>query len=280
LSGEDGQVGVFEGRFEWASGGGRRSVGNDAGVNAIASMGGVADEVLCAKSGKLGAGYNDFPNFSSDLREEGFRSAVSEKLAVRENGDIRGNGFNVGDDVRRENDDALAGKFGKKIAKTDALFGIEAGGGFIDDEELGIVEERLRDADALAHAAGIAAERALGGVGEIYEREEFGDAPAGSRSGDAFYSGEIVEEFDGAEIGVDAEVLWKIAEDGAKSVGMAGDVGVVPEDAAIGRLRDGGEDAHESGFAGAIGAEKTEDARLQRKMHIAKGLDAAAIVFA
>lgn len=244
MRGEDGEIGVFERRLERASGCGWGSVRNDAGVHALAAMGGAADEMACTKSGKFGARDDDFPNFSSDLREKGFGSAVSEKLAVGKDGDIGGDGFHVGDDVRRENDDALAGKFGEKISEANALLGIKAGGGFIDDEELRIVEERLRDADALAHASGVAAERALGGVGEIYEREQFGDAPAGGRRGDAFYSGEIVEEFDGAEIGIDAEVLRKIAEDGAEYVGIAGDVGVVPEYAAGGWLRDRGEDAH------------------------------------
>ena len=248
-------------------------------MNTIAAMGGTANEVASAKSGKLRAGDNDFPNFSCDLREESFGSAVREKLAVGEDGDTCGHGFHVGDDVRGENNDAFAGKFREKIAEADALFGIETGGGLVDDEELRIVEERLRDADALAHAAGIAAERALGDVSEIYEREEFRDAPAGSGGGDAFHGGEIVEEFDGAKIGVDAEVLRKVAEDGAKSVGIASNVGVVPEDAAGGGLRDGGEDAHESGFAGTVRAEEAENAGLQGKLNAAKRLHATAIVF-
>ena len=64
-----------------------------------------------------------------------------------------------------EDDNALAGQLGEKIAKADALFGIEARGGLINDEELRIVQERLRDADTLTHAAGISAERALRDVG-------------------------------------------------------------------------------------------------------------------
>ena len=128
-------------------------------------MGRAADECFSAKRWELGAGDDNLPDFSCDLREKSFRRAVSEELTVSENGDIGGHGFDVGDDVRRENDNALTGKFREKIAKAHAFFGIEAGGGLVNDEQLRIVEERLGDADALAHAAGISAERALGGVG-------------------------------------------------------------------------------------------------------------------
>jgi hypothetical protein len=99
-----------------------------------------ADEVFPPKRGKLDAGDDDFPNFSGDLGEKRLWRAVCEKLAMSEDGDVGSHGFDVGDDVRGEDDDALAGKLREKIAKADAFFGIESRGGLIDDEELRIVE--------------------------------------------------------------------------------------------------------------------------------------------
>jgi hypothetical protein len=69
LRGEDGEVGVFEGRLELASLGGRYAVSNDAGMDAITAMSGAADEMFLTKRGKFCAGDHDLPNFARDLRE-------------------------------------------------------------------------------------------------------------------------------------------------------------------------------------------------------------------
>jgi hypothetical protein len=55
--------------------------------------------------------------------------------------------------VGGKNDDALARKLREKIAVSHPLFGVEACGGFIDNQELQIVEQCLRNAHTLAHAA-------------------------------------------------------------------------------------------------------------------------------
>jgi hypothetical protein len=116
-------------------------------------MGDAADEVALLEGGQIGAGEEDFPDFAADGSEEGFWGSVREEAAVRKDSDVGGNSLNVGDDVRGEDDDALAGKLGEEIAEAHALLGIEAGGGFVHDEELRVIEQSLRDADALAHAA-------------------------------------------------------------------------------------------------------------------------------
>ena len=52
------------------------------------------------------------------------------------------------------------GELGEQVAEAHALLGVEARGRLVDDDERRVVEQRLRDADALAHAAREAAERA------------------------------------------------------------------------------------------------------------------------
>ena len=80
---------------------------------------------------------------------------MREQSTVRENRDVRRDGFDVRHDMRRQNHDALAGKLGKQIAKSHALFRIESRSRLIDNEKLRIVEQSLRNADTLPHAAGI-----------------------------------------------------------------------------------------------------------------------------
>jgi len=50
--------------------------------------------------------------------------------------------------------------------------------GSSNDEQLGVVEQCLRDADAAAHAAGVPAELAVAGVGEVDQLQQLADPPA------------------------------------------------------------------------------------------------------
>src|SRR5208337_3728407 len=113
-------------------------------------MGDAADEMALLEGGQISAGEEDFPDFAADGSEEGFWGSVGEEATVGEDGDVGGDSLDVGDNVRGEDDDALARKLGEEIAEADALLGIEASSGFIHDEELRVIEKSLRDADALA----------------------------------------------------------------------------------------------------------------------------------
>ena len=71
-----------------------------------------------------------------------------------------------------EEDDAITAEGREEIAEADALFRIEAGGGFIYDEEIGIVEEGLGDAEPTLHAARKFFDFLIFFVGEIDELDE------------------------------------------------------------------------------------------------------------
>ena len=124
-----------------------------------------------------------------------------------------------------------------------------------------IIEQGLGDADALLHPAGIAAQRALANVGEIYKVQEFVDAFLRRGCVEALDGGEVLEEFDRIEIGIHAEVLREVAESRTQSVGVGGQIGVVPYDAAFCGARDGGQDGHQRGLARTVRTQKTENAR-------------------
>ena len=78
----------------------------------------------------------------------------------------------VADDVRGEDDDHVVADGAEEVVEADALLRIEAGGGLVDDDEAGLAEERLRDAEALLHSAGEAAEGLLADVEEVRLLEE------------------------------------------------------------------------------------------------------------
>ena len=71
------------------------------------------------------------------------------------------------DDVRREDHDGVLADLAEQVQEAHALGGIEAGGGLVDDDQRRVAEQRDGDAEALAHAAGVAAELLLAHVVEV-----------------------------------------------------------------------------------------------------------------
>ena len=71
------------------------------------------------------------------------------------------------DDVRGEDDHAVLAQLAEQVQEAHALGRVEAGGRLVDDDEPRVAEQRHRDAEALPHAAGEAAELLLAHVPEV-----------------------------------------------------------------------------------------------------------------
>ena len=72
-----------------------------------------------------------------------------------------------------EQHDAIASKLSEDSVEALALFGIETSGWLVDDHQARVARDGLRNAKALAHAAGVGLHLALGGLGEIDAFEQF-----------------------------------------------------------------------------------------------------------
>jgi hypothetical protein len=73
-------------------------------------------------------------------------------LAAADDDDLAAGVFDFGEDVRGEDDGVVAGEGGDEFAGLDDLFGVEAGGGFIENQDLGVMDNGLGETDALAVA--------------------------------------------------------------------------------------------------------------------------------
>jgi hypothetical protein len=95
--------------------------------------------------------------------------------------------------VERMTDHILA-DLGKEVQEAVALLRIEAGGGLVDDDELGIADQRLGDPEALPHSAREAGKRLLAHRPQVHLVEEGLDRPLaiGCR-GDALQHRHMVE---------------------------------------------------------------------------------------
>ena len=75
-------------------------------------------------------------------------------LAVVDDDHLAAGLLDFGQDVGAENDGVIAGEAGDQLAGFALLFGIEAGGGLIENQHGRVVNDRLGDADALPVAFG------------------------------------------------------------------------------------------------------------------------------
>src|SRR5687768_4008187 len=171
------------------------------------------DRVLALDGGQLVLGDHAAPDASAQLLDGAQRLGLEDDLAVVDDGHAAAELGDVFDDVRREDDDGVFAEVAEEIEEAHALGGVESGGGLVDDDELWIGEERDGDAEALAHAAGVAAELLLACVPEVGLVEERVDCLfARVLVGNAFEDGEVIEQSLGGHVRVDAELLWQVAE--------------------------------------------------------------------
>src|SRR5438094_2486274 len=86
---------------------------------------------------------------------------IRDDLPLRDDQRLLADGGDLGKDVRREHDRVLAGQRLDELAHLDDLRGIEPDGGLVEDEHLGVAEQRLRKSDALLLSFGEVADDAL-----------------------------------------------------------------------------------------------------------------------
>src|SRR5262249_7955070 len=149
----------------------------------------------------------------------------------------------------------------EQVVEARALGRIEARGRLVDDHEFGITEQRLGDAEALAHAAGESLHRALAYVVQVGLLQQGRNLlAAGALWADVLQHGEMIEQVFGGYAGINAELLRQITEDAADRVRIAHHVDAVVEHLSGRWLLQRRDDAHQRGLAGPVRAEQAEHA--------------------
>jgi hypothetical protein len=157
-------------------------------------------------------------------------------------------------------------------------FRIEAGGRLVDDHQARRAEQRLGDAEALAHAARIGAECALARVPEIgLLQQRFDRFLALALAGQPLEDGEVAQQPFGTHLLVDAEVLGQVAELAAQPFLVLQDVEAVEMDASAIGILQRGDGAHQRGLAGAVRPQQPEHSVGDVEADIVDGLDAIGI---
>ncbi len=198
------------------------------------------------------AGAVDGPRHEAGAGEDFPERAVGEEIAVGELGKAvaaLGHVQVVGGD---ENGDAVVGEAVEFVPKFPTGLRVDAGGGLVEQVELGRVDEAGGEGEARFPAAGEFAGELVAAVGEA-EGFEAG-ADGGGAVGDGVKAGDEIEVFADAEVFVVTELLGHVA-DVALDVGLLGASIVAEAGAGVGR-EEAAEQADRGGLAAAVGAEE------------------------
>ena len=100
----------------------------------------------------------------------------------------------------------------EQFADFDDLLGVEAGGGLVEDQDVGVVDDRLGEADALPVAFGELADQLVADVADGAAPDHFVDAPVDIGGGDALQLADEGEVLGDLHFGVDRRRFRQVAD--------------------------------------------------------------------
>jgi hypothetical protein len=95
--------------------------------------------------------------------------------------------------------------------------GVDARGRFVQDDELGVMDDGLGETDALEHALGIGPDRAIGRLGHRRQAESVFDGSRDVRGCDAAELGAVADEFATAE---ELMEVWRFRQEAGAAAGF------------------------------------------------------------
>lgn len=145
-----------------------------------------------------------------------------------------------------------------EIEHVVAALGIKPVRRLIEEDELGVVGDRLGEFDALLHAGGEALDRTVALLLESHVVEDVGGTLAGGATGQPGDLGHVGDEIGGSGIHREAIGLRHVTDKAPNGEGVG--AGVEAEDAGVTGIGRGEpeEALDEGGFAGAIGPEEAD----------------------
>jgi hypothetical protein len=98
------------------------------------------------------------------------------QFSLTDDDDLFAGLFDLGQNVGAENDGVVTRELLEQVAYFDDLLGVESAGRLVEDEDVGIVDDRLGEADALPVSFGKLADQLLADVGDRTTADDVVDA--------------------------------------------------------------------------------------------------------
>ena len=216
------------------------------------------------------------PHLAARVPHETVRRVVGDQPALAHDGQMGRHVLDVGHDMGRHDHQLAEADFRQQVAEAQPLLRIEAGGRLVDDQHIGIVEQRLRDAEPAPHAA---RESGRLPVRVLVQVDRLQQVPQARRIAHALQRREVLQEFQRGQVRIDAEILRQEAEAPAYRIGLAHDVGTVEQYLAAGRPGQRGDHLHQRRLAGAVMADQADHAGGQLQTDVVDRTDVVRIGF-
>ena len=169
--------------------------------------------------------------------------------------------LDLAQDVRREQDREVALLHEPAEHREQLLHARRVDGDrrLVEDQDGGLLDQRVGDAEALAHAAGVRLGLAVGGVLEADLVEQLVDPGLRDGPGDAVELGGVAQVLAAREAAVEPDVVGQVADLALDRERLAGRIQADDADDAAGRLGEAEQHEHGRRLARAVGPQEAED---------------------
>ena len=145
-----------------------------------------------------------------------------------------------------------------QVLEFHARLGVQTGGGFVQNEELGIADQGARQAQALGLPLGKLVDEPRLQLSQLREVQHFVHGGEQAAARNIVCPGEEIQIFPDAGVFVGVEVVRHPADQGAHLMGMVHGVDAVDQDASgVGEFQRG-EHAHGGRLSGSVGADQAD----------------------
>jgi hypothetical protein len=148
---------------------------------------------------------------------------------------------------------------------------VEAVGRFVQEHELRVVDEGLRELHPLAHPGGVAADRAVALLVQADVPERVGGAFAGGGRGEAAHAGHVHDELGRGHVRRQAVVFGHESDALPDPQALARDVEPQHGRGAGRRRQQPEQDLDERRLAGAVGSDQPDDTRFDGHVEVVQG---------
>ena len=206
------------------------------------------------------------------------RGTGEQQAALIDDGHVAAQLLHVLHDVGAQDHHHVLADLREQVVEAVALAGIKTGRGLVHDDELRLTDERLRDAEALLHAAAEAGDPALTVLPQVHLLQEgLHQRLALAVVHHALQQGDVVQHVVRAHPRVHPELLRQVAEHLAHLVFLAEHIDLAEHHRSAVRLLQGGQDAHQGALARTVGPQQTEQAGGDGEAHVVQRFHAVRV---
>ena len=184
--------------------------------------------------------------------------AVEHDLALVDHDRARAHRLDLLEDVRREDDRAVAAELLDELAHLELLVRVESVGRLVEDEDARVVQQRLREAGAALVALRQRLERLAAHALEVHAADRALDAALRVGAAESARVRDEAEELLDRHVGVRGRALGQVAEGALGGDRVVGEADALELDGARGRLEEAGDHAHGGALARAVRPEEAE----------------------